>query len=358
MTSRLLAPVLALLLAEASLPDLFQKAKQEFKLGSYEQALATLKSLDQESSKRGFEKQRSLLLPGLLFYRAASLAGLGRQKEAVASFEAFLVLKPDAGLDPAQYSKPVIAALEEARKGTAKHQSAASPIESGTIAAAYKAFVPQAGNRDESASENWSQGPVRWLLTASESRAYQALADPLSRSEFIANFWKGRDVTPETAENEFREEFERRTAFADARFAQDEERGSLTDRGMVFVLLGPPSYSGRKQLRTGDDIADPSGLSRYSRSEQTAAEQAGGSRTQRLERIERVSGPGTTVQDTASNWMEIWHYLRGNLPKGIPNLEVDFEFVTKQGYGKNILQRDSAALATLARAAEPTTRGR
>src|SRR6266496_2826451 len=168
MTSRLLAPVLALLLAEASLPDLFQKAKQEFKLGSYEEALATLKALDQESSKRGFEKQRSLLLPGLLFYRAASLAGLGRQQKAVASFEAFLVLKPDAALDPAQYSKPVIAALEEARKEIAKHQSPASPIESGTIASAYKAFVPPAGTGDESASENWSQGPVRWLLTASE----------------------------------------------------------------------------------------------------------------------------------------------------------------------------------------------
>jgi GWxTD domain-containing protein len=358
MTSRLLAPVLALLLAEASFPDLFQKAKQEFKLGSYEQALATLTSLDQESSRQGFEKQRSVLLPGLLFYRAASLAGLGREKEAVAVFEAFLALKPDVTLDPALYSKPVIAALQEARREIAKHQSPAGPIESATIASAYKAFVPPAGTRDESASENWSQGPARWLLTASESRDYNALADPLSRSEFIANFWKRRDVTPETAENEFREEFERRTAFADARFAQDEERGSLTDRGMVFVLLGPPSYSGRKQLRTGDDIADPSGLSRYSRSEQTAAEQPGGSRTQRLERIERVSGPGTTVQDAASNWMEIWHYLRGNLPKSVPYPEVVFEFVTKQGYGKNILQRDSAALATLARSVEATQTSR
>ncbi len=354
MTSRLLAPILALLLAEASLPDLFQKAKQEFKLGSYEQALATLTSLDRESSKQGFEKQRSVLLPGLLFYRAASLAGLGRRKEAVVGFKAFLVLKPDATLDPALYSKPVVAALEEARREMAKPQFPASQIESGAIAAAYRAFVLPAGNRVESAGEDWSEGPVRWLLTASEKRAYAALPDPLSRSEFIANFWKERYFIPETAEDEFREEFERRAAFADARFSQEEVRGSLTDRGMVFVLLGPPSYSGRRQLRTGDDIADSSGLSRYSRSEQTAAQQAGGSNTQRLQRIERVSGPGTTVQDAASNWVESWHYLRGNLPKSVPYLEVVFEFVTKQGYGKNILQRDSAALATLARSVEAT----
>ncbi len=357
MTSHFLAPILALLLAEASLPDLFQKAKQEFKFGSYEQALATLTSLDQESSRQGFEKQRAVLLPGLLFYRAASLAGLNRDKEAVAGFKAFLVLKPDATLDPAFYPKSVIAALEEARREIAKAQLLPSPVEPGAIAAAYRAFVPPAGGLG-SADENWSAGPVRWLLTASEKRAYAALADPLSRSEFIANFWRERSFIPETPGNEFREEFERRSAFADARFAQGEERGSLTDRGMVFILLGPPSYSGRKQLRTGDDIADPSGLSRYTRSEQAAAEQSGGSRTERVERIERVSGPGTTVQDAGSNLVEVWHYLRGNLPKGVPYQEVVFEFVTKQGYGKNVLQRDSAALATLARAAEPTTKDR
>ena len=358
MTSHLLAPILALLLAEASLPDLFQKAKQEFKFGSYEQALATLTSLDQESSRQGFEKQRSVLLPGLLFYRAASLAGLDREKEAVADFKAFLVLKPDATLDPAFYPKSVIAALEKARREITKAQFLPSPVEAGAIEAAYKAFVPTAGSRVESADENWSAGPVRWLLTASERRAYAALADPLSRSEFIANFWKERSFIPETPGNEFREEFERRSAFADAHFAQGEERGSLTDRGMVFVLLGPPSYSGRKQLRTGDDIADPSGLSRYTRSEITAAGQGGGSNTQRMQRIEQVSGPGTTVQDAAANWIEVWHYLRGNLPKEVPYQEVVFEFVTKQGYGKNVLQRDSAALATLARAVEPTTKSR
>jgi GWxTD domain-containing protein len=356
MTSRLLAPILAFLLAAASLPELFQKAKQEFKLGSYERALATLTSLDEESSKQGFEKQRAALLPGLLFYRAASLAGLGREKEAVACFGAFLTLKPDATLDPA-YPKPVLAALEKARREIARPQSPASQSESGAIAAAYKAFVLPAGNRDESASEDWSEGPVRWLLTPAESHSYVGLADPLSRSEFIANFWKVRDRVPETPENEFREEFERRVAFADAHFTQDETRGSLTDRGMVFILLGPPSYNGRKQLRTGDDIADASGLSRYTRSEIAAAEQAGGSNTQRVQRIDKVSGPGTKIQDAASNWIEVWHYLRKDLPRQIPNQELELQFVTKVGYGKNVLQRESTVLNALERAKTAARRG-
>jgi len=357
MTSLALGPILAFLLAAAPLPDLIQKAKQEFKLGSYEKALATLASLDQESGRPGLEKERQAVLPGLLFYRAASLAGLGRETEAVAGFEAFLALKPDVTLDPALYSKPVIAALEEARREIAKSQSPAGQLESGAISAAYKAFVLPAGNRDESASEDWSEGPVRWLLTPAESRSYVGLADPLSRSEFIANFWKARDRVPETPENEFREEFERRVAFADAHLAQDETRGSLTDRGMIFILLGPPSYNGRKQLRTGDDIADASGLSRYTRSEIAAAAQSGGSNTQRMQRIDKVTGHGNTVQEAASNWIEVWHYLRKDLPRQIPNQELELQFVTKVGYGKNVLQRESTVLNALERAKTAARRG-
>src|SRR4249920_3204814 len=93
--SRLLPLVLGSLLAAASLPELFQQAKQEFKLGSYGRALATLDRLDSESTREGFEKERQALLPGLLFYKGASLAALGRQQDAQETFEAFLSLKPD-----------------------------------------------------------------------------------------------------------------------------------------------------------------------------------------------------------------------------------------------------------------------
>ena len=86
--------------------------------------------------------------------------------------------------------------------------------------------------------------------------------------------------------------------------------------------------------------------------------QPGGSNADRQARIEQVTGPGSKILDAASNWIEVWHYLRENLPKEIPYQEVAFQFVTKQGYGKNVLQRDSAALATLARAVEATRKGR
>jgi GWxTD domain-containing protein len=344
-----LAAVFTSWLAAASLPELFQKAKEEFKVGSYPQTLATLQSLDEQSSKPGLEKERAALLPGLLFYRAAALASLHREREAQEAFEAFLALKPDVELDPAVYSKPVIAAMEKARSEIARRRPNAGQ-ETGALQTAYKAFVLPAGGRDDGGADDWASGPVRWLLSPEEIRSYGALADPMSRSEFIADFWKKRDFVPETPENEFRDEFHRRVAFADAQFAQDENRGSLTDRGMVFILLGPPSYNGRKQLRTGDDIADAPGLSRYSRSEIAAAEQSGGSNTQRLERIEKVSGAGTTVQDAKSNWVDVWHYVKRDLPSEIPFPELEFDFVTRVGYGRGVMQRDERSLSALDRA--------
>ena len=56
------------------------------------------------------------------------------------------------------------------------------------------------------------------------------------------------------------------------------------------------------------------------------------------------------MTDAASNWREVWHYRKEKLPAGVPYLQVDFEFVTKRGYGENVLQRDAQTLDTLERA--------
>jgi hypothetical protein len=44
---------------------------------------------------------------------------------------------------------------------------------------------------------------------------------------------------------------------------------------------------------------------------------------------------------------EVWHYRRDRLPKSVRFNEVDFEFVTKKGYGDSVLQRDNRVLAAL-----------
>src|SRR5437870_5862619 len=130
-------PVLFSSFLAATLPELFQKAKNEFRLGSYTATLATLDRLEKESVQPGLEAQRAALLPGLLFYRGASQAALGRQNEARQAFEQFLSYQPNTRLDPGFYPKSVIAALESARDSLGREGRLA---ESATLAEAYRTF--------------------------------------------------------------------------------------------------------------------------------------------------------------------------------------------------------------------------
>ena len=349
-----LLPVLVSTALAATLPELFQKAKDQFRYGSYAESLRTLDALESESARPGHEAEQMALRPGLSFYRGANLAALGRSDEARKAFEGFLSYQPNARLDPASYPKAVIAALEGARASSRREERG---VQNPVLAESYRAFPrPEPGTAEES-GDDWSEGPVRHLLTPGERKDFSRLLGPRERSEFVTNFWKSRDPKAETVENEFREEFEKRVAFADAQFTQDEVRGSLTDRGMVFIVLGPPAYSGRRVLQTGDDSADNAGLSRYTPSEVSAAGQSRGSNTERLVRLEQVSGAGTKILDASSNWVEVWHYQRANLPREVPYQEVVFKFVTKQGYGKNVLQRDPTVLSSLERAKGSLRRG-
>jgi GWxTD domain-containing protein len=206
---------------------------------------------------------------------------------------------------------------------------------------------------NEPPNEDWNEGPVRVLLTGDEKRGWMSLSDPVSRSEFVTKFWTTRDPKPETPENEFRQEFQRRVAFADKYFPQDEVRGSLTDRGMVFLLLGPPTYAGRKPLSVGDDAADSQGMSSVGRHDADVAVAnlstgtAKATSGHKAALADSMSGPGTIIRDASSGWREVWHYRKELLPAGVPYQQVDFEFITRKGYGKNVLQRDSAALTTL-----------
>ena len=340
--------LLALSLSAATLPQLLQKAKDQFRLAAYTDALATLDQLEAESSQPGLEKDRSALVPILPFYRGACLASLDRPAEAQQQFQAFLAFQPNAALDPAVYSKKVIAALDQARKGLASNSEL--PSQSGSLAIAYSAFPKPRHEERITLGEDWAEGPIRFLMTPEERLTFSRLSSPVSRSEYVTAFWKARDSKPETSENEFRDEFEKRVAFADSRFTQGETAGSLTDRGMVFILLGPPTYAGQKPLTSGEDTNTQAGLYLYRPADVRIASAPGGTTTDTARKVDKVTGPGTSMNEATKNWREVWHYRRELLPKGIPYHQVDFEFVTKDGYGSNVLQRETQVLDTLEKA--------
>jgi GWxTD domain-containing protein len=334
--------------AAANLPQLLQKAKEQYRLAAYQDSLTTLDQLESESMLPGLEKDRAALAPILPFYRGACLASLDRPAEARLQFRSFLAFQPNAVLDPAVYPKKVIAALESARKSLASNKEL--PAQSGSLAIAYAAFPRARHEESVTLGEDWADGPIRFLLTSEERLSFSRLSDPVSRSEYVTAFWKARDPKPETPENEFRDEFERRVAFADSRFTQGETAGSLTDRGMVFILLGPPTYVGQKPLTSGEDSNDKAALFTYRPADVRIATIGGGTTTDTARRVDRVVGPGSSLNDAAKNWREVWHYRRELLPKGIPYFQVDFEFVTKDGYGMNVLQRETQVLDTLEKA--------
>ena len=60
-----------------------------------------------------------------------------------------------------------------------------------------------------------------------------------------------------------------------------------------------------------------------------------------------MTGPNNRLPDSEGNYREFWHYRRELLPAGVSYFQVDFDFITRQGYGRNVLQRDSRSLSTL-----------
>jgi TonB family protein len=86
----------------------------------------------------------------------------------------------------------------------------------------------------------WLDDDVSYLITNTERDVFLKLQSDRERDLFIESFWKHRDPTPSTAENEFKEEHYRRLAEADQKFKVGDTLGRKTDRGRIWTLLGKP----------------------------------------------------------------------------------------------------------------------
>ena len=89
-------------------------------------------------------------------------------------------------------------------------------------------------------TKDWYQGPVRYIITKVEIKAYKALETEAERATFIDWFWQRRDIEPSTPQNEFRDRFEQRTLEATRKFITSATPGWKTDQGKIFILVGPP----------------------------------------------------------------------------------------------------------------------
>src|SRR5438128_1207927 len=86
--------------------------------------------------------------------------------------------------------------------------------------------------------KKWLDEDVRWIITDEERAAFRQLSNDEERDNFIEAFWQRRDPTPDTVENEFKEEHYRRIAYANEHFAAGIP-GWKTDRGRIYIVYGP-----------------------------------------------------------------------------------------------------------------------
>jgi len=86
--------------------------------------------------------------------------------------------------------------------------------------------------------KKWLDEDVRWIITDEERSAFMQLSNDEERDQFIEAFWQRRDPTPDTEENEFKEEHYRRIAYANEHFAAGIP-GWKTDRGRMYIVFGP-----------------------------------------------------------------------------------------------------------------------
>jgi len=91
----------------------------------------------------------------------------------------------------------------------------------------------------ETVYKKWLDEDVRYIITDEERSAFKQLSNDEERDNFIEAFWARRDPTPDTVENEFKEEHYARIAYANEHFAAGIP-GWKTDRGRMYIMYGKP----------------------------------------------------------------------------------------------------------------------
>ena len=132
---------------------------------------------------------------------------------------------------------------QPAAKGKAKQTDASSPdfdkrnrqLTEKEKKAQQKKFNDEAGRL----YKKWLDEDVRYIITDEEKSAFKQLSNDEERDNFIEAFWARRDPTPDTVENEFKEEHYARIAYANEHFAAGIP-GWKTDRGRMYIMYGKP----------------------------------------------------------------------------------------------------------------------
>ena len=91
----------------------------------------------------------------------------------------------------------------------------------------------------ETPFRKWLNEDVTYIITDEERTTWKRLATDEEREQFIEQFWLRRDPSPDSQENEYKEEHYRRIAYTNERYASGIP-GWKSDRGRIYITFGPP----------------------------------------------------------------------------------------------------------------------
>jgi GWxTD domain-containing protein len=306
--------------AEDPLLQTFVEVKAAYRAKRWGDAEVALRHLLELAAAPEREPDLPKILPAYHFYAAAVAWELKDEERARKELARYFEFQPEAKIDPGLYSKSYCSFFDVQRTAAARVAPPAPPAAAGlpnfSTTAADASTVPS-----YSGSTEWPDTPVKHLLTDTEKKDFRGLPDDAARREWVFHFWKRLDPDPATPDNEFEIEFYRRAQYADQNFSTETVRGSLSDRGWVLLILGPPSYVGKRRIVRSDDI---------------------------MMRLNPTNRSSVTAGDEGE--IETWYYRSDRVPKGLPFRDLTYRFLTKQGYGDAVFQKDSRELLALEKA--------
>lgn len=87
---------------------------------------------------------------------------------------------------------------------------------------------------------------TRYIMLEQEKEVFMQLASDVERAAFVETFWKMRDPTKGTPQNEYKNELIRRFNYANKTFGRSSAReGWRTDQGRIYIILGEPTSKER-----------------------------------------------------------------------------------------------------------------
>jgi len=187
--------------------------------------------------------------------------------------------------------------------------------------------------------DSWERDPrefleeAHFLLDDPDQELRYAESTAGEQEAWLDRFWREKDPTPLTAQNEARDRFDARVKYANDHFGIDGvTKGMLSDRGRIYLRFGEPDEIRQQVIPTGNQSL-----------QQVAGDIAVNDDDPAYIQLRKPGGIGADERA-----FEIWLYNRldetetERLNKGSKRLlERKFVFVDEQGYGNYTLKYSS-----------------